>query len=279
MEIIQRTIYGAQLQTSQLLGLPVNILPHSTLNEKFNINPAVALAPDEIPRLKYITIGNGGHKFVTGADGVGLPSVIQHSPRNAALYNHLPFILRPIASDLTAIERSKYRLRRLETHGGVDYVAYYLKEIDFTTTNNILELRTVVDGITTATEFTPTLSDLSPAVPAISPTGVISPTGDYIASTAKVPFILNTNDITELLNVANIIYGNENYAIISEIGLCSGVDKIVNGNFNGVTTSYTDAIAVQIVSFINSFFAAKFSNDGISVTFDVGSSEPLLLLS
>lgn len=36
-------------------------------------------------------------------------------------------------------------------------------------------------------------------------------------------FNLDDFDIVEILKVCNIIYGSEDFVIISEIGLCSGV--------------------------------------------------------
>jgi hypothetical protein len=279
MEHIVRTVYSASLQTNQLLGLPTVIKEHSTLNEKFNIHQDVVMADIDKPTLKYITIGNGGHRMVMGTNNIYIPQPIQHTPRHAALYNHLPFVLRLPLDDLAPSERIKYRLRRLETHDGVVYVAYYLKVLDVSATITQLELRNVTDGITTSTAFVPTIADLNPTPPPLTPGGVISTTGDYISATAKVPFLMTTTDIAEFLNVANIIYGDVNYGIISEVGLCSGIDKNLMGNFNGVSSSYTDAIGVQIVSFINTFFATNFANDELRVLFDIGSTETMLNLS
>lgn len=278
MEHIVRTVYGAYLQTCQLLGVPMVLKPNSTLNEKFNIHTNISIADSDKPSMRYVTIGNGGHRMVTGTNGIGRPEVIQHTPRNAALYNHLPFILRLPHDDLAPIERAKYRLRRLETHDGVTYVAYYLKLLNMTNTVPQLELRTVVDNITTATVFNPTIADLNPTPPALNSGGVLTTTGDYIAATGKVPFTMVSNEIDEFLNVANIIYGDDGYAMISEIGLCSGVDRTVMGDFNGASIGYTDAVGVQIINFISKFIHAPSNNAGINIEFDVGSVEPLLVL-
>jgi len=153
---IVRTVYGAYLQTTQLLGLPMVLKPNSTLNEKFNIHDNVALASSDIPRLNYVSIGNGGHRMVVGTNGIARPEPVQHTPRDAALYNHLPFVLRLPGDDLTAQERMQYRLRRLETHDGTVYVAYYMKLLDLSNTLPQLELRTVNEGVTTSTPFVPT---------------------------------------------------------------------------------------------------------------------------
>lgn len=276
METITRTATGALLQTNHLLNLPTIIGEHSTLNEKFGIQQDVTISESDKPSVNYVTIGNGGHRVVIGVNDIPKIEAVQHKAKSAALYNHLPFILRLPNDDLSPTDRAKYRLRRTEVHGGTTYVAYYLKVIDKTDTQSVLELRSVIDGVTTSVPFTHTLADLSPVPPEIPSEGVVVTTGDYIAATAKVPFFMSETDITEFLNVANIIYGDEGYAIISEFALCSGIDKVVTGDFGGVSTGYTEAIAVQIVSFVSSFFPAKFNNSVYDVLLDVGSVEIML---
>lgn len=279
MESSIRTVYSAALQASTLLGLPIVLKPNSTLNEKFGVNQSISLAETDVPAIRYLAVGNGGHRMIVGADNIAKPEPIQHTPRHAALYNQLPFILRKTNEDLTPAERANYRLRKLETHDGVSYVAYYLKVLDLSNTSTQLELRNVTDGVTTSTVFNPTAADLNPTPPAINPGGVIQTSGDYIAATAKVPFVMSTTDIEEYLNVCNIIYGDVNYAMISEIALCSGVDRTVTGDFNGTSLGYTDAIGVQVCSFLSSFFALNFTNGSISLELDAGSVEALLTLN
>lgn len=276
MENIVRTVYGAALQTSELLNIPLTILPNSTLNQKLNIFEDQIIDPTDNPSVNYIAIGNGGHKWTMGTNNIPLLQPVQHTPRHSALYNQLPFVLRLPSNDLTANERSKYRLRKLVTYNDTQYVAYYLKVIDKTDTAVGLELRSVINEVTTSTPFIPTISDLNPTPPTLLPGQVLTTTGDYIAASAKIPFLMNANEINEFLNVANVIYNDEGYAMISEIAICSGVDKTLVGNFNGASIGYTDVICSQIVSHMNVFYAAKFTNDSMGFLLDVGSVEPLL---
>lgn len=276
MQTIVRTIYGAYIQTCQLLGLPLTIKEHTTLNEKFNIHSEVMLANTDIPRMKYVCIGNGGHKTIIGADGIAKIEPIQHMPRNAALYNHMPFVLRQPNNDLNAAERMNYRLRRLEFHDEKPYIAYYGKALNLNDTIPQMDLKSVVDGVTYTTPFDPNNGDLNPTPPDLSNTGVNLTTGDYIFCSAKVPFEMTAQEVEEYLNVANIIYGDEAYAMISEIALCTGVDRSVMGDFNGVSSAYVDAIGVQVANFVSAFYAMQFNNNGINMLLNVGSVEPLL---
>jgi hypothetical protein len=192
------------------------------------------------------------------------------------LYNHLPFIIREVTEDLTPGERLLYRLRVPRTIDGVNYMCYYAKVLDLSMVEPKIELRNNTDGIITATDFTPSLADLNPVKPVIPVNGNITSTGNYLASTAKIEFVMNEAEITELLNACNIIYGSDNYAFISEIGLCSGVDRSLMGNFGGPPSAYTEAVGVQIMNFISTAIPAYALSTSITQTIDVGSTSPLL---
>lgn len=281
MEAIVRTVYGANLQTAQLLGIPFEVVPNSTLNDKFNASNTVGLSPADMPRMQYVAIGNGGHRMkVTGTGTLQVPEPIQHRTTDAALYSHLPFVLRPIGNDLTASERERYALRRLEQYNGEDYFAYYLRRMDLTGVNAQMEYKTVVGDVTTTTPFTPTAGNLSPTPPVVVTGGSVTTSGDYVTASAIVYFNLDSFDVAEILNACNIIYGSEDFAIISEIGLCSGVDKVVNAfDSVGSTFNFNEVIAAQIVSHISSFHALRFTSAGVNTMFDVGATEPLWLLT
>lgn len=277
MQKITRTVLGALLQTNHYLNLPTIIKPNTTLNQKYDIQNNVTLAENDIPAANYYAIGNGGHTYAVGADGAKLPEPVLHKPRSAALYNHIPFVLRAPNNDLSPTQRNNYRLRKNVIYDGNPYIAYYLRKIDKTNVESSIQLREVVDGVVTTTPFEHTLGDLSPTPPELNNEGNNTTTGNYISATVRITFNMTDFDIQELLNVANTIYNDDRYAIISEVAICSGVDKTVTGTFNSVNSSYTEAIGVQCMSFLNTLFVAKFMNNSFSAQLDVGSVEPLLL--
>lgn len=280
MELICRTIYGSYIQTCALLGKPVILAPNSTLNEKLGIQSGIAFTVDQLPTMHYAAIGNGGHKMVMGTNGISRPEPIQHRSTDASLYNQIPFVLRQQDNDLTAVQREKYGLRRLEMHDGVQYVAYYLKRLNYADVTTAMTYQSVADGITTSTPFVPNNSNLNPTPPDLSSTGVNVTSGDYVSAVSNIPFSLDIDEVNEIINVANVIYGDTGYAIISEIALCSGVDKVVpTVGMGGTTFNYTEVVGTQVVSFVNSFFAMNFSNNGLNVVFGVGAVEPNLILT
>ena len=256
------------------------MVENTTLNEKFSVQAGIAPANGVIPPLGYFAIGNGGHKLSVGADGLTKTEPVQHSATDAALFKHLPFVLRELNNDIDVVERAKYAIRRKEVYNNVTYVAYYLKRLDLANTTANTELISVKDGVQTVTAFTPNSSNLNPTPQVLSSTGVNVATGDYVSATAKVNIKFTKAEVSELLNATNIIYGDPGYAIISEILLCTGVDKLIQTFGDGANTiNFTEAIAVQAASFINTFFALQYTNEGCEAALDVGICESLMNIS
>lgn len=275
MENITRTAIGSLLQTYLLMGLNYRYTEKTTLNEKFDIQSGVIPAAGINPALRYFTIGNGGHRMAVGADSIAIPDPIQHRTTDCALFNHLPLVLREPTQDLTAVERAKYALRREETHQNRRYIAYYAKRL---TTDNVvpaMEYHTVTSGGgDQVAPWVPDSSNLNPTPPQLSSEGVNVISGDYVSITAKVNLVLTAQDAAELLNVARVIYDDERLAIISEIGLCSGVDKPVTTG----TLTYNEAIGVQVCAHYSSIYPMKYNQNGIDLILDIGATEPLFAL-
>lgn len=279
MENITRTVFGSYLQTCMLMGLPFSVMPNTTLNEKFGIQAGVLPDITVIPNMRYYAIGNKGHQLSVGANGLTKSDPVQHRATDAACYNHLPFVLRTMDNDLAPADRANYGLRRQEVHGGLQYIAYYLKRIDLSTSVPGMERVSVADGVSTTSAFVADTSNLNPTPPDLSSSGVNVVTGDYVAASSKLPLVLSADDTAELLDVARILYDDENYAIISEIALVSGVDKVVpSPALGGTTINFNEVIAAQVVTHINTLFAVKYNNDGNQLLLDVGATEPLLKL-
>lgn len=278
METVTPTIAAAHLQTCKLLKKPFTVLPNSTLNQKFGIYPDELPATNEYPGLAYLGIGNKGATYELAPGGFLLTTPIPHLPRHAALYNMIPFVVRPANDDLTASERLKYRLRvPMTTSGGQNVVAYYLMPLDLANTTPEVELRNVNDGVITTSPFVHALSDLSPVHPVISNINLNNPNGDYLVSTAKTVFTLDQGHITNIMEACNILYGDPRYAAINEVGLFTGIDKVVQGVFNGVASNYTEVISAQAAAFISQSHILTASTREVEIGLNIGSVEPLLI--
>lgn len=272
-----RTIYAAHLSTCKALGRPHTLLPNSTLNQKFNLFKDDVPNINQYPIVGYVGIGNKGATYDITSDNFVLTSPVPHLPRDAALYNHIPFVVRHINDDLPAEERIKFRMRVPVTVAGEPHVAYYLRALSLEDVIPTVELRNVQESNITTDTFTPTIGDLSPNHPAVSNINVNNPSGDYLVSSAKVNLILNRDDVTNIRDACELMFGDPRYAVINEIALVSAVDKIQQGTFGSVTSNYMDVIAAQVNAFIYQYHALTESTTEVQLRFDIGSSEMLLL--
>lgn len=276
MHTITRTIYGSRLQTLLLLGAPFTHIENTTLNERFDVQAGVLPPNGEVPAVRYFCIGNGGHRHLIGPDGFPLTDDVQHSPADAALYRHLPFLLRELDNDLTILERQKYAMRKIITVGGTDYIAYYLKRIDFSGSAVTLQYNDVTDDAVSTTPFIPTGANLNPTPPPIPPVGVITTTGDYLSTSAILGLDFSAADVAELINVANLLYNNELYAVISEIGLVAGVDRTVTASGPGGSINYVEALMATITTHITAYNSVSYNNNGFDYDLELGAVEPLV---
>lgn len=276
MENISRTCWGGLLQTCTWLRRPYAFIPNTTLNEKLGIRDADRIPANEYPYMGYFAIGNGGHKLSLSADGILGTDPLDQLATNGSPFKIMPFVLREQSDDLPQSERSRYALRREEEHGGLRYYAYYLKRIDLSNVNPSLETLVINGGVKSVSPYVPDSSVLEPVPQELSPTGVNTVDGSYISVTAKTPVDFTADDMDELRNMAKIIFGDEKYAIVSEIAMCQGFDKMVDSPAPGnATIPFNEAICVQVASFVPAYVVAKFSKTGFDMLLDAGTTEPL----
>ena len=285
MENSVRTFNGAVFQSAIAIGLQPTIKPYSTLNQKlgifqeevFNAQPLTA---KEIPRIAYVVIGNKGHRITL--DGDQEPDVMdqQRLARYSGLYNEIPWVLRETTNDLTAAERMKFRLRKPITVGSKNYIAYYARVIDYSNTvpqgEHMVKINNGGNSVQFDVKpFINTASDLNPTPPILDNNGVIMTSGDFLRATAKATISLTPSDVNEILEACKILYGSYSKAVISEIGYCYGVDKQLQGNFNGTLMTYTEVIGCTIHTFSSYFARLRDATDGIDITVNIGCTEPL----
>lgn len=274
---VTRTVYGTLLQTVKHLGLPFTLVANTTLNEKFAVQSGVAPGNSEIPSMRYFGIGNLGHMTVQAEDGSDETVPIPHRATDAGMFGQIPFVLRETSNDLPANIRAKYALRVQETHNNVNYFAYYLRRIDMTGVVAQMQRVEIIDNVATTTPFVPTTDNLNPTRPQIPNTGVVLGSSSSESASAIVTVNLGPDEVAEILNAHQIRTGSTRSPVISEIALCSGVDKVVSGaSGSGGSFTYNEAIAVQINVHISTYHALGYATNGATFTLDVGGVEPVL---
>ncbi len=296
---VVRTIFSAKLQTCQALKIPYDIPEMSTLNEAINLPDVVPYQPTPLTSgaqlaqsynpetdsngvsIQYWCIGNGGHNLVsTGSQGGPYPDEKPHRASNTGFYNQIPFVVKHIDQDLTREQRALYRLRKILLIDGEYYAAYYARKLPIQNVEPKLLHTKIQNGIATTTEFVPTLNNLNPPDPIIGQEN----DGSYLSVSSTMSIDFNAQDVAWLQEACELLYGTSKAAIISEIAICSGIDKPINQEYplTGTQTSNNitnqglmEAVGVQVNCFIIYFFSANYSNQGFSFDFDIGAAEPL----
>lgn len=281
MESTQKTVYANYLQLTKHRNAKFDTHRFTTLNEKFGVNALEPVRDGIYPELSFITIGMGGHKD----DGSGNISEVYHSPKHASLYDHIPFIMRPIENDLADAEVANYRLRVVEVVNGTTYASYYAKRLPNITSPNLYNVKITRSGIT-ATIFIPDQLDLFPN-PILTPPDFTQVHEDYIVATDGVSLVLTPAEVSEIINAIAIKKGAGVQPIISEIGICSGIDASFKRKYGSpeVETPYTDAHNLQINYFINVYYIlndlltnaqANNSQYAVEKYLQIGTTEPVL---
>ncbi len=271
MENLVRTVYGAAVQTSTLTGVPLVLKQYTTLDEKYGYPPATTpptLALGEIPILNVLVIGDGGHHTKTAADGNIVPKILQHRATDAALFRHRPFIMQEkLPTENAPPIQGGYTLAGFlpdQPGSSTGHWAWWGKII--TPDNLVVQTNvvTVVNGVTSTEPFIPQSTDLSPVPPVVPPAGANTTDGTYVTTTAKIHVKFTPDEVAEYLNVSKVLYGDDDFAIISEMGFCTSVNPVNNGGK-----------AFQVAAHMGCFYAMKQLQNGLDIIVDVGVTEPM----
>ena len=264
----QRTVYGVDLELARLANKPYNIINNTSLNEKFNVLVEETVPANTYPTLKYFALGVGEVDIIKNNSGY---SYSRHSPVDAALFHHIPFVIKPVNNDLSDTERARYRFRVVEVINGISYACYYLKLIDTFELKDTFYKVSTNQGLSTLSIFDTNIATLLNPVPRDRSKDVISVTSaEYILKLMKITFELTPNELTELDNVLTLKQLSSSN--LTEIGLCTGIDKVV-GN-------YSEATCVQVSHHIGINVAPSvYLNTGNSFlrSIELGGGEPMVL--
>ena len=280
-----KTLVGNENQVIRELGLPFTVRDNSTLNKILGIEPTTYPPTNQIPTIGYFCIGAGGAEFTNaGANNQGfspVPYLYQHEVVHTGLFKMIPFVMREQSNDLTIAERAKYGLRTLvETSNGTTYVAYYLKRLDLAQ----VRIESKVIRKTGENEFTESILTDAMLNPAPTPRklsvteeNILKAT--YVETFANVKVSLNSDDLNELSNVLNILTGSPFGAPITEIGLVSGMDKIISIATNSGNANFKEVIAAQLSHIMQCYYLLSTQSGVFEKEVQLGVSEPMAVFS
>lgn len=260
---MKRTLQGIKNELLSVTNLPLIPEHDLTINNKWGIQTNVD--PIKKPTIAYVGLGIGGCYNV---DDGNLSSPYQIKATNKDLYIPIPIRCVPIDQDLTATERSLYRMRVRRTFGDLDYWCYYLKKITFN--SNVIMTQTDPSTLEEV-PYEEDPNELSPQPPQPPYTGTV----DINESEINVALTGNVTVYgSEILEGISAIYNDARRASISEIGIYTGEDQEVTGETGtGSDIQYTEAIYTQLATHYTSIGVPLLTPDSfreIPITFTKG---------
>ena len=264
----QRTIHWLSILLDMSVGKVFNILPNTSLNEKFNIDTDIHTPEGNYPKLNYFAIGVGGEVIT---DATTSYRYSRHSVIDGALFNQIPFALKLPEEDFTSEVQAKYRFRKTVYINNTEYIAYYLKLCgDVELRDFYYEINTI-DGKSTLGVYNNNTDKILNPTP-INKSTILNNlnTTNYISKLIKFFFTLTATEMYEIFNVIEIL--NLDATHITEIGICSGHDMDVDGELKAIDTQ------MAYIMDTNLFLATDMlSEDTINLWLEVGGSEPLMV--
>lgn len=277
--VTTRTIWGALMQTCQFGHFRIPAINYISMNERLEILKDVRPPQGQWPYFKYWVIGDKGHiNRIDGTDNESYIDEAKHHGDHAAPFRPIPFVMREEGNDLSEAERADYILRLREKENDKWYWSYYGKRIpDTELVTPTVYLTTVRDGVSSTVEYDTSTANIYPKQEIIPPDQGMTTSADVLSVSAPITIDFSPKDAQELINVARIKYnGNEKRALISEIGLCTGLDnKIQTTTDGGAPINFNEAIAVWIAAFISTYQSLAFNNKGFKVELELGATEPV----
>lgn len=269
----KRTLIGDYIQNVKLPGIPYEMHEFTTLNEHFGVQAGIAPDKGVYPNLQYMVIGNKGHKIITGPDGSPAFGDYEYMCDQVTCYGHIPFIVREINNDITPGERERYALRVVKEYNGTTYVLYYARRIDLSNARAVFKCVRQKDGLKETESYTYTTDNMHAVPPRYDSNGTIIGTEVSLFTSTTITISFSAEEVADIIQGYRIINNTTVAPVLSEIGLCSGVDKSVP--LIGTNIYYNEVIACQVNCFINTANSLRHDNNGLRFEFDLGSSEPM----
>lgn len=298
MRAIVRTILGIRVQTALNLGLLLDMPLNSTINEVLTDPDVVPFQPNPPTlgmefaeaydmnadsanvREQLLVIGNRGHVAASGGTyGIDTMDAVPHVATDTGLFGMIPFVIRPFSDDLTPSLRQVYRLRKTMWYNGELYVAYYGRKLDINSVVPEMTITDVSNGISQTRPFVPTINNLKPKPRPIDGEG----DGSYVEVVANIGVLFGDREIEWLKEVGQIMFGDPNKGLISELAFCSCVEKPVTTRYPGTGPQNPsnvapgeryESVAVQINTFVSTYLTPNL-NGGFGGTYNLGGNDPL----
>lgn len=280
---VTNTLAGSHQDVARRMGIPATYPERSTLNEHLDILAGRRPEdPKSYTHMRYLVLGNKGHRPMEVVPGVSIEMPIAHKPTDAAPWGIIPMVVRELDDDLTDEQRAKYALRMVKEYHGTRYICYFAKRIDLSGVKVMDYLIKVQNGVANADEYAYTEADLRPPQPELPDYNfdvvdqVLNSDGEYAKASATTLVTLDEFDLAELINMSRIVYRTPLAAVVSEWCFVSGQDLLTKGDSWMGTSEifYDEVICAQVNMFVSQYANAADHSKEMSLTVNVGQSTP-----
>jgi len=239
------TIYNIKLLNAKSIGAEYKLLPNTTLNEKFGIElKDNSQKLTKYPTINLLTIGVGAYDSKATQDTRINLIRSKHSPVDGALFQHVPFYLRPTKEIKSNPPSDNILLRKNVTIDGVDYLAGYGYEInDIKYREEILIYTSITKEYVNVKKLETTTTNILNPSPLKDTSISLSNKNTYITDFIKVHIYLTENELKEISNAMHILFGKN--MPITELGVCNSIIKTKENNTR-------ECYATQIAYFADS---------------------------
>jgi len=243
MNRVTKTIYFDDLLISYSRGKDYEPLLNTTLNEKFGVLTDYNKSMVGNPTLQYFAIGNGSIPTLSTFDEANL-HYGNHRIVDGALFNHIPFVMRPIDNDITTQEQAMYRMKVRKKYGDIEYFMYYLKVLPGSADRNqiiLIDKESEDDNAKISLFYSNDISILNPT-PKTMVEDISDISKQYIACSDQIPLLLTKEELIAIKE--NIVTMGGNVFNINEIAMVSGIDYL------NLQDASTETVKAQVALFV-----------------------------
>lgn len=229
-------------------------------------------------KLGVIMIGRGAHSLAIDEENEAYAITYPHRATHTGLFKPLPFIMRKVSDGLSEEDKLLYCLREIAEIDGVLYEVYFGRRFTAIENEIIEVIETVEDGkVIDEITYEPTVNDLYPVPEAMD----VDSKGAFMRTYSSIPVGFTPEQAEEVINCCELLYGNRNKAVVSEIAWCFGKDKPVSrirseeGDSILTASPGTREFAACHMGIVESTYKPIVFSGGIDDIKNIGISEPL----
>lgn len=279
MNSIQQSYASIQNMLYSITGIQPEFERYTTVNEALDVMPQVYPTAAERVKLGVLIVGTGGHTCGPGTNGKPRIMPRNHTAENLSLFEPSPLALRPAEDDLSLADRNRYCLRKEMEVNGRPHFAYFGFRLNITRENfNPVPMRvTKENGVEEEDLYVPDSNNIFPEPTELPVDQAVIASNVQMRVSAPVNLHLDYNVVHEFVEACKILNdGDETTAVISEMAICTGADRVIPVNGTEGSIQFNESIGTQVYCHSAEMLALYYNKKEANITLDLGAQIPLI---